>query len=447
MECPDDACIADFFGGRLAEPELHALQLHLDGCPLCQEQVAVLASQTSFRATEPRAAASQSAPLAVGSELGDYRVVRLLGSGGMGNVYLAEDAKLGRSVAIKLVRPEVIGSSRAIALFEREARATAKFSHPNIVTVYGIGEHEGQPYVVLEHVAGESLRERSSAGRLPYDDAVRIMIDVCRGVAEAHRHGLLHRDLKPANVLLGVDGRVRVVDFGLAKMADDTSGEDGGAPHESHARGHETLTGTLIGTPAYMAPEQIAREPATRASDVWALGVMLYELLSGRRPFAATELDELACRICDPTPAPPLADAPREIAALVAACLEKDASRRPPIEEVLAVLERSLASRTMKRAPRLAIAAGIGGAIAGIVWFVMPTAPTPLIAEAAPLAAPELAVSTAEPSETSAPSASTPARIVASRPAAPAKSGSRDSCNPKYVVGKDGVRRYKPWCF
>jgi hypothetical protein len=195
--------------------------------------------------------------LAAGSRVDHFQVMRLLGQGGMGEVYLARDTTLGRRVALKLLRAP---AARELLL---EAQATARVSHPNIVSVYSTGEHEGQPYLALEYLEGQTLRapparralrpsRRASASPRPWRTAL----------AEAHRHGVLHRDLKPENILLASDGRPRVFDFGLA-LAD---------------------AGVSVGTPAYMAPEQWQAQPLTPATDVWALGLVLHELVSGRHP-------------------------------------------------------------------------------------------------------------------------------------------------------------------
>ncbi|MFH0903025.1 MAG: serine/threonine-protein kinase [Pseudomonadota bacterium] len=179
--------------------------------------------------------------LAEGTMVDELRVVRLVGRGGMGEVYLARDTKLGRKVALKLIRPRTLGSGDAVARFMREAQLTASFSHPNIVTVYRVGEHEGRPYLALEFLEGQNLRQRLQEERPGVREAVRIGLAIAQALAEAHRHRVLHRDLKPENVLLAKDGGVRVLDLGLAKALED-SGEVGdlaiwGSGATSRARG------------------------------------------------------------------------------------------------------------------------------------------------------------------------------------------------------------------
>jgi serine/threonine protein kinase len=234
-----------------------------------------------------------------------------------------------------------------------------------------------------------------------------------------------------------MDGRARVADFGLAKMMDDPS-DDRSDKREGHVL--DTLTGTLIGTPAYMAPEQIVGERSTRATDVWAIGVMLHEIVGGRRPFVASELDELVADICAPTPAR-LSELPGGTAALIAACLDKKPSLRPTIDEVLAALERRRIP--VRWAPRVLIAVS-GGALALAAWYFAASRSAALVAQLGIVPA---TVAETAPPVSAATSAPPPAAASRALPSVGSKRGSTDSCTPKYVVGKDGVRRYKPWCF
>ncbi|HSK02053.1 MAG TPA: serine/threonine-protein kinase, partial [Kofleriaceae bacterium] len=213
-------------------------------------------------------------PLAEGTRVGDFRIRGLLGEGAMGEVYLAQDLTLGRRVALKLFKRSVVQDDVAERFLE-EARATASFNHPHIVTLHAVGEHLGRPYLALEYIDGESLRARLAAGPLPVREALRHGRAVADAIAEAHRRGLVHADLKPENVVISRDGRVRVVDFGLARLA-------GGA----------ATSGS--GTPAYMAPERWRNAAPTGAIDVWALGMMLHELVTCRRPFSDEVLGGLA---------------------------------------------------------------------------------------------------------------------------------------------------------
>jgi tetratricopeptide (TPR) repeat protein len=205
--------------------------------------------------------------LAEGTRVGDLRISGLLGEGAMGQVYLAQDVTLGRRVALKIIKRAVMQGERGDGArrFLEEARATASFNHPHIVTLYAVGEHDGRPYLALEYLDGASLRTRLAAGPLPLREALCTCRAVADAIAEAHRRGLVHADLKPENIVLPRDGRVRVVDFGLAKLA-------------------RAAPDAASGTPAYMAPERWRGAPPTGAIDVWALGVILHELTTGKRP-------------------------------------------------------------------------------------------------------------------------------------------------------------------
>src|SRR3954470_5380873 len=202
---------------------------------------------------------------------GRYRLEHLLGRGGMSEVYAAEDQELGRRVALKLLAPDADN-----ARFEREARAVASLAHPNITQLYDYGEDGGRPYIVLEYVPGGTLEERLRSGSPPSDDETfGIAAGVAAGLAHAHARGVVHRDLKPANVLFDEEGRPKLADFGIARLA---AGE-----------GTLTEAGTVLGTAAYISPEQASGEPATPASDVYSFGVLLFRMLTGALPFVAND--------------------------------------------------------------------------------------------------------------------------------------------------------------
>jgi hypothetical protein len=270
-------------------------------------------------------------PLAVGTMVGLYRVDGLIGRGTMGAVYRAHDTQLGRNVALKVVQSEHLGSPRAVERFLVEARATARFSHPNIVTVFGVGEVQGRPYVALELVEGEDLAERCRRRPPSLRTCLKILGGVAEGLAEAHRHGVVHRDLKPANVMLAAGDRPLVVDFGMAKLHGDKPGE-----------GHHTMAGA--GTPRYMSPEQWRELPTTEAADIWAWGVIAYELVM-RRPLWESVADgDFIAAVCGERLAPAMTQGPPELAALVARCLEKDRARRPSASDVAQTIRRIEAS-------------------------------------------------------------------------------------------------------
>src|SRR5438270_5618700 len=245
---------------------------------------------------------------------GRYRLDELLGQGGMSEVWRAEDLELGRHVALKLLAPD---ADRA--RFDREARAVASLAHPNITQLYDYGEADGRPYMVLEYASGGTLEDRLKDGRpLPDRDTLAISAELASGLAHAHSRDVVHRDLKPANVLFDGEGRAKLADFGIARMA---AGE-----------GTLTEAGTVLGTAAYISPEQAAGLPATPASDVYSFGVLLFRMLTGTLPFMSD--DPLALVVAHRDEAPPLVtdlrpDAPPALAATADAALAKDPSARP----------------------------------------------------------------------------------------------------------------------
>jgi eukaryotic-like serine/threonine-protein kinase len=243
---------------------------------------------------------------------GRYRLLEPLGRGAMSSVWLAHDEELGRQVAVKILAP-----SADRARFEREARAAAALSHPNICSLYDYGEAEGRPYMVLEHLSSGSLEERLKGGPLPDEDTLRISTEIAAGLAHAHDRGLVHRDLKPANVLFDAEGRAKIADFGIARMGD---------------AGTLTEAGTVLGTASYISPEQASGRPAGPASDVYSFGVILFRMLTGRLPFVSTNAMELV-RMHRDDPPPSVAelrdDAPARLESIVSAALAKDPAERP----------------------------------------------------------------------------------------------------------------------
>jgi WD40 repeat protein len=265
----------------------------------------------------------------------------------MGEVYLARDTTLGRRVALKVIHPRRLGSGEAVERFLREARTTAAFNHPNIVAIHFAGRHAGRPYLALEYLEGQTLRDRLREGCPGAKAALRWGAAVADALAEAHRHGILHRDLKPENVMLCRDGRLRVVDFGLAMPVQPGEVEGvptaGELPSEEERREILGTVGKARGTPEYMAPEQWRSAPVTEAADVWSLGVVLYELLSGGRPCSARSFFALALKVGSPDPVPRLpgaAQLPRTVEQLVHRCLDKDPARRPTAADAAEELKR-----------------------------------------------------------------------------------------------------------
>lgn len=285
-----------------------------------------------------------------GAIVDHFKVMRLVARGGMGEIYLARDTKLGRKVALKLVRLEQLNPS-AVERFLDEARVTATFSHPHIVTIHAAGEHEHQPYVALEYLEGVTLRQRMTEDAPGQRDGQRFGLAIAQALAEAHRHRVLHLDLKPENVIIPKDGRLRVVDFGLARL----TGADP-VPSTVPAKfDDQTHASRIFGTPMYMAPETwLQREPST-ATDIWALGIILFELFEGAHPYAYVaspfELVQLLSHEEDPPPEFSRArEVPDELSDLVRSCLAKNAARRPSAAEVALQLEALLTRGKM--APR-----------------------------------------------------------------------------------------------
>ncbi|MGI9076155.1 MAG: serine/threonine-protein kinase [Gemmatimonadaceae bacterium] len=237
-----------------------------------------------------------------GVQVGRYCIVAPLGHGGMGSVFRATDANLGRDVAIKVVTDSLAANDDAMRRFDSEARLLASVNHPNIASIYGLEEHDGQKYIVLELVGGETLAERIARGPLPLHEALDIVRQITFGLEAAHAHGIVHRDIKPANIKITEEGTVKVLDFGLAKTLEVAAivSQD-----SDTALLNRTAAGVIVGTPMYMSPEQLRGEDLDARSDVWATGCVLFEALTGKQAFHASTYSGLAAAIihCRSTPA------------------------------------------------------------------------------------------------------------------------------------------------
>ena len=279
-------------------------------------------------------------PVAPGTRLGPYEVVAPLGAGGMGEVYRARDPRLGRDVAVKVVAGHLGRDEEARKRFEREARAVAALSHPNILAIHDVGNEDGRVFAVTELLEGETLRTRLERGALPWRKAVEIAAAIAEGVAAAHSKGVVHRDLKPANVFLSADGRVKVLDFGLAKLRPPADPEDSASPTVS-----QTSPNRVLGTVGYMSPEQVTGRPIDGRSDIFSLGCTLYEMVAGTRPFARKTIPETMAAILSEDP-PDLGaatkTAPPDLGRLIAHCLEKAPEARFQSALDLAFALRSL---------------------------------------------------------------------------------------------------------
>lgn len=256
-----------------------------------------------------------------GSRVGPYEVLARLGRGGMGEVWRARDTRLGRDVAIKLLPLEVAADPDRLARFDREARAMAALSHPNVVEVFDVGTLDGAPYLVEELLDGGSLRERIDRGALPLGEALKVAIQIARGLAAAHQHQIVHRDLKPENVVITRGGAAKIVDFGLAKLMAVPGSAEETLSHLPAAGA--TQPGRFLGTAPYMAPEQVRGEAVDPRTDVFALGVVFHEMLSGRRPFEGETLADTVAAILTREPAPLAVAVPASVASIARRCLEK----------------------------------------------------------------------------------------------------------------------------
>jgi serine/threonine protein kinase len=240
-------------------------------------------------------------PLPAGTRIGPYEVVGWVGAGGMGEVYRASDPRLGREVAIKLIREAFAADRGRVHRFEQEARAAGQLNHPNVLAVHDLGTHAGAPYIVSEFLEGDSLRTRLQAGALTTAKAVDYARQMADGLAAAHEKGIVHRDLKPDNVFLTSDGRIKILDFGIAKLTShaDDAARPTGFPTE-------TAEGTVLGTAGYMSPEQVRGEAVDARSDLFSVGAILYEMLSGQRAFVRQTAAETVAAVLKEEPPAPL---------------------------------------------------------------------------------------------------------------------------------------------
>ncbi len=321
-------------------------------------------SEVTHAEGDPQPRTSTGANL-LGKKVSHYRVLEILGGGGMGLVYKAEDLKLGRRVALKFLPEEVATDSLSLQRFEREARTASSLNHHNICTIYEFGEHEGQPFIVMELLEGETLRDRlatSAAKRVALDKILDIAIQICEGLQAAHQKGIIHRDIKPANIFVTTEKRVKILDFGLAKLAaaaDEIAaedlGEDGADGTQVHSKRETaiehslTRTGMSMGTAGYMSPEQVRGEQLDARTDLFSFGLVLYEMATGQRAFSGNTAAILKDAILNNVPLPVHelnSTLPLKLEHIIGKAIEKDRDGRyQSAAEVRADLE------TLRRAP------------------------------------------------------------------------------------------------
>lgn len=314
--------------------------------------------------------------LTAGTRLGPYEITAPIGEGGMGQVYRATDTMLGRQVAIKILPDAFASDPERLARFEREAKTLAALNHPHIAAIYAIEQSTGQHALVMELVEGEDLSQRIARGAIPIDDALLIAGQIAEALEAAHEQGIVHRDLKPANIKVRDDGTVKVLDFGLAKAMEP--GAAGGAAGADHAVSQlatittpaMTQAGTILGTAAYMSPEQAKGRTADRRSDVWAFGCVLYEMLTGRRAFPGDGVAETLAAVIrgEPDWAVLPAAAPASIARLLRRCLAKDPRQRLPELQTarLDIVEARATTGAGSRGAAAAVSAGGGTRVAWV---------------------------------------------------------------------------------
>src|SRR3990172_6703371 len=284
----------------------------------------------------------------IGRTVAHYHITALLGRGGMGDVYRAEDTRLGRLVALKFLPPHRTEEKTAVERFLREARAASALNHPSIVTIHEIAEFEEERFIVMELVEGQTLRALM-LGPVSLEKLLEVGRQVARALAVAHAAGIIHRDIKPENIMVREDGLVKVLDFGLARLVPSTPADSGVETAE------RTAPGTLVGTARYMSPEQVRGETLTSATDVFSLGIVLYELATGRHPFAADSPMapmEVLSAILSQSPLPPSRlkpEIPASLDALILKLLAKDPELRPAAAEV----ERVMLSGPERVTPRI----------------------------------------------------------------------------------------------
>ena len=334
----------------------------------------------------------------IGKTLGTFECTALLGKGGMGEVYRAKDQKLGRDVAIKVLPEEFAKDADRVARFQREAKLLASLNHPNIASIYGLEESDGIHFLVLELIEGDTLADRLKRGAIPVEDALKLALQIAEALEVAHEKGVIHRDLKPANIKVTPDGKVKVLDFGLAKAFAGEQAE-GNLSHSPTLSEAATLQGVILGTAAYMSPEQARGKTVDKRTDIWAFGCVLYEMLTGKAAFQGEDVTEILAAVVKSGVNLDLLPAnihPR-VREVIIRCLQKEQKKRYPeisqahyeIEQVLTdpsgvLSEPSVIAKSRKKLrlgiPWVASVFLLGLIIAGVaVWKFKPPEPHPVM--------------------------------------------------------------------
>src|ERR1700680_3069745 len=290
--------------------------------------------------------------LASGTKFGSYEVTAQIGAGGMGEVYQAHDTKLGRDVAIKVLPEAFAHDAERLSRFQREAKMLASLNHPNIATIHGLEQSGGTSYLVMELVSGETLAERVNAGALKIEEALKLGVQIAEALEAAHEKGVIHRDLKPANVKVTPEGRVKVLDFGLAKAFGGDGGQDLSNAPTLTTMGTEE--GRILGTPAYLSPEQARGKAVDKRTDIWAFGCVFYELLTGKEAFHEETVSDTIVAVLEREPDwQALRPAtPAKIRDLLRRCLQKDVNKRcRDAGDVRLEIEEALAAPPSAGAP------------------------------------------------------------------------------------------------
>ena len=324
--------------------------------------------------------------LATGTRLGQYEILDAIGAGGMGEVYRARDTKLGREVAIKVLPDELSRDAERRARFEREAKLLAALNHPFIATLHGLEEAENRQFLVMELVEGDTLAERIAQGSLPVKDALPLFIQIAEGLEAAHEKGILHRDLKPANVKITPDGKPKILDFGLAKLADSEAEGAVGTDSQSPTLTRNTALGAILGTAAYMSPEQARGKRVDRRTDIWAFGCCLYESLTGKRTFDGETVPDTLSAVLGKEPdwSRLPASTPRRVRTLLSRALRKETHLRlqhigdARVELLDAIQEPDPEVRVNTQRPTWMVAVALVAGVAIGVWAVWPTPVEPL---------------------------------------------------------------------